>query len=149
MSFYLVLVGTVDNPIYETTLLSTRAPPSAAAAQASLSSPSQQSFSIFGSPSAPPSASGKSAVSYGPKHGRHVMQLVAHASLDVVEDVQWVNGYMCVCLHCLTAICLIAGAFAQVFKIDRQVSRMDSLSMGHARWYALFCICKLCELMAL
>ncbi|KWU47054.1 Sedlin, partial [Rhodotorula sp. JG-1b] len=26
--------------------------------------------------------------------GRHVMQLVAHASLDVVEDVQWTNGAM-------------------------------------------------------
>lgn len=24
------------------------------------------------------------------------MQLVAHASLDVVEDVQWTNGGMCV-----------------------------------------------------
>lgn len=103
MSFYLVLVGTVDNPIYETTLISTRAPPSAAAAQASLSSPSQRSFSIFGSPSAPPSAQSKSSVSYGPKHGRHVMQLVAHASLDVVEDVQWVNGYMCV------AVTLVSG----------------------------------------
>lgn len=95
MSFYLVLVGTLDNPLYETTFTSTRAPPSAANAPPNMSSPSQQSFSIFGSPST--SVAGKSNVSYGPKNGRHVMQLVAHASLDVVEDVQWVNGYMCVC----------------------------------------------------
>lgn len=36
-------------------------------------------------------------VGYGQKtgpDGRHVMQLVAHASLDVVEDVQWTNGAM-------------------------------------------------------
>lgn len=98
MTYYLAVVGTLDNPLYETTLFSsTRSAPTAASqatGAASSASPSQSSFSIFGSPSLPPPALGKSNVGYGNKNGRHVMQLVAHASLDVVEDVQWVQNHM-------------------------------------------------------
>lgn len=99
MTYYLAVVGTLDNPLYETTLFSTRSSaPSAAQLGAS---PSQSSFSIFGSPSLPPPALGKSNVGYGNKNGRHVMQLVAHASLDVVEDVQWVQNHMCAVLSAI------------------------------------------------
>lgn len=98
MTYYLAVVGTLDNPMYETTLFSSRAPPSSSnSATAAAVSPSQSSFSIFGSPSLPPPALGKSNVGYGSKTGRHVMQLVAHAALDVVEDVQWVHNSMSVC----------------------------------------------------
>jgi hypothetical protein len=89
MSYYFVIVSPRDAPLYEAHLTSTRAPPPPTAAAAA--SPSQASFSVFGA-----DASGKPSVGYGPKHSLHVQQLVAHASLDVVEDVQWSTPYMCV-----------------------------------------------------
>ncbi|KAI5479893.1 hypothetical protein MNV49_002451 [Pseudohyphozyma bogoriensis] len=96
MSYYLVLVGTLDNPLYEAHLTSTKSAP--APANPASTSPTT-SFSIFGSPApgGAAGAAGKSTVGYGSKNGpngRHVMQLVAHASLDVVEDVMWSNGGM-------------------------------------------------------
>ncbi|GAA5828789.1 hypothetical protein JCM11251_005875 [Rhodosporidiobolus azoricus] len=100
MSYYLVLVGTLDNPLYESFLTSSKSAPTTTPAAASPSIPS--SFSIFGALPAtntpqPGSAAPASGVGYGNKtgpNGRHVMQLVAHASLDVVEDVQWTNSGM-------------------------------------------------------
>ncbi|KAK4049495.1 TRAPP subunit [Microbotryomycetes sp. JL221] len=108
MSYYLVLVGTLDNPLYEAYLTSTRSAPSTImSVPPSQSSPTPTtSFSIFGalqgasSTTNTPNVGGppnSSKVGYGSKNGimgRHVMQLVAHASLDVVEDVQWTNGAM-------------------------------------------------------
>jgi len=101
MTYYLVLVGTLDNPLYEAVLTSAKSSSSASPIPASLSS----SFSIFGAipPSSPsaahvaPGAGPKGNIGYGNKYGpggKHVMQLVAHSSLDVVEDVQWTNGGM-------------------------------------------------------
>ncbi|KAG0661422.1 hypothetical protein C6P46_004019 [Rhodotorula mucilaginosa] len=114
MSYYLVLVGTLDNPLYEATLASSKATSSTPAASASTASPNlgvhspavPTSFSIFGAPqsgSTPNAAAvarggagGSGAtIGYGQKtgpDGRHVMQLVAHASLDVVEDVQYLKS---------------------------------------------------------
>ncbi|GAA6051054.1 hypothetical protein JCM3770_005475 [Rhodotorula araucariae] len=109
MSYYCVLVGTVDNPLYEAFLTSSRAAASTTISVPAAASPNlPTAFSIFGAtlPSAAtPSShqlaagtpSGASSVGYGHKtgpSGRHVMQLVAHASLDVVDDVQWANGGM-------------------------------------------------------
>ncbi|SCV72111.1 BQ2448_4805 [Microbotryum intermedium] len=110
MSYYLVLVGTLDNPLYETYLTSTKSASSTILSVPVVSSGSPAtSFSIFGSLSpnpntssnnnnhAPQPPSNNTFVGYGHKsgpQGRHVMQLVAHASLDVVEDVQWTNGAM-------------------------------------------------------
>ncbi|KDE09223.1 hypothetical protein MVLG_00544 [Microbotryum lychnidis-dioicae p1A1 Lamole] len=126
MSYYLVLVGTLDNPLYETYLTSTKSASSTILSVPVVSSGAPAtSFSIFGSlppnpnanststsnpnkpppppPSLPtgtqptPSQNNNTFVGYGHKsgpQGRHVMQLVAHASLDVVEDVQWTNGAM-------------------------------------------------------
>ncbi|GAA5857817.1 hypothetical protein JCM1840_000923 [Sporobolomyces johnsonii] len=100
MSYYLVLVGTLDNPLYETLLTSSKAS-SSTVISVSGSSPSiPSSFSVFGAVPAqatPNPGAPSSGVGYGHKtgpNGRHVMQLVAHASLDVVEDVQWTNGGM-------------------------------------------------------
>lgn len=95
MAYYLVLVGTLDNPLYDAVLTSTK---SSSSIPVTAPSPSlTTSFSIFGAIPPSPAASGNSAVGYGQKsgaNGRHVMQLVAHASLDVLEDVQWSNGGM-------------------------------------------------------
>lgn len=113
-----MLVGTVDNPLYESYLTSAKAsssttisitsPPATTDATLTATTPrgatyasSPTSFSIFGAPTAA-AATGTTAatttgVGYGHKtgpNGKHVMQLVAHASLDVVEDVQWTNGAM-------------------------------------------------------
>lgn len=94
MTYYLAIVGTLDNPIYESTLYSARHS-HANTTNASVSSPSQSSFSIFGAPQVlPPPALGHSNAGYGNKASKHVMQLVAHAALDVVEEVQWTQGYM-------------------------------------------------------
>ncbi|KAL8293569.1 hypothetical protein RQP46_000270 [Phenoliferia psychrophenolica] len=106
MSYYVVLIGTLDNPLYEAYLTSTKSSSSTImsipTSSSSSSTTPSPSFSIFGA--LPPStatgtgaAGGASSVGYGHKNGtggRHVMQLVAHASLDVVEDVQWTNGGM-------------------------------------------------------
>ncbi|GAA5887072.1 hypothetical protein JCM16303_007124 [Sporobolomyces ruberrimus] len=108
MSYYLVLVGTLDNPLYETYLTSSKAsssttisitsptPTPTQPSSSSLNSPT--SFSIFGTSSPNPGTTATTSnVGYGHKtgpNGKHVMQLVAHASLDVVEDVQWTNGAM-------------------------------------------------------
>ncbi|KAM0791486.1 hypothetical protein ACM66B_005939 [Microbotryomycetes sp. NB124-2] len=106
MSYYLVLVGTLDNPLYEAHLTSTRSAPSTIMSVPPIQGNQPTSFSIFGalqggtSANNTPNVGGPvpaSTVGYGSKNGvmgRHVMQLVAHASLDVVEDVQWTNGAM-------------------------------------------------------
>lgn len=117
MSPDLVLVGTVDNPLYEANLTSGKAAAAPPAGSAALASPGlasgspsvPTSFSIFGAPhsGSTPSAAAMARgaagpgsggpIGYGQKagpDGRHVMQLVAHASLDVVEDIQWTNGAM-------------------------------------------------------
>lgn len=101
-----MLVGTLDNPLYEAFLTSTKSSSSTImSVPPSIASPSPSTaFSVFGAmPSGggagTPSigAAGSSSVGYGHKNGpggRHVMQLIAHASLDVVEDVQWSNSGM-------------------------------------------------------
>ncbi|BGP72526.1 Trafficking protein particle complex subunit 20 [Rhodotorula toruloides] len=102
MSYYLVLVGTLDNPLYEAFLTSSKASSSTTISVTAQSPSIPSSFSIFGAlpTSSTPNPQGTgtaSTVGYGHKtgpNGRHVMQLVAHASLDVVEDVQWTNGGM-------------------------------------------------------
>ncbi|SGY21420.1 BQ5605_C016g08235 [Microbotryum silenes-dioicae] len=167
MSYYLVLVGTLDNPLYETYLTSTKSASSTILSVPVVSSGAPAtSFSIFGSlppnpnsnststsnpnkpppppPSLPtgtqptPSQNNNTFVGYGHKsgpQGRHVMQLVAHASLDVVEDVQWTNGAMYVgiiplfCESSFLAVLILPGH--QVPQIDRQVSRMDNLRLDH------------------
>ncbi|GAA6001484.1 hypothetical protein JCM10207_006690 [Rhodosporidiobolus poonsookiae] len=103
MSYYCVLVGTLDNPLYEAFLTSSKTSTNTAASFHAHSPNIPTSFSIFGalpstnSPQPGQTAGQPAGVGYGSKtgpNGRHVMQLVAHASLDVVEDVQWTNGGM-------------------------------------------------------
>ncbi|BGP16496.1 hypothetical protein JCM10213_001167 [Rhodosporidiobolus nylandii] len=103
MSYYCVLVGTLDNPLYEAFLTSSKTSTAASAPPPGASPAAPSSFSIFGALPAtgtpqPGGTPGSLAgVGYGAKggpNGRHVMQLVAHASLDVIEDVQWTNGGM-------------------------------------------------------
>ncbi|GAA5975497.1 hypothetical protein JCM11641_004287 [Rhodosporidiobolus odoratus] len=103
MSYYCVLVGTLDNPIYQAYLTSSKTSAASQASQSTSSPAVPSSYSIFGAlpatgtPQPGASQAGVGGVGYGPKggpNGQHVMQLVAHASLDVVGDVQWTNGGM-------------------------------------------------------
>jgi hypothetical protein len=82
MSYYFVIVGTRDNPLYEATLTSSKFP-----APAPLPPNVQSAASLFASGGAP---------GYASKNSRHVMQMVAHASLDIIEEVQWTTATMCV-----------------------------------------------------
>lgn len=84
-AYYLVIVGTVDNPVYDSPLNSAKA------AQTNLPSHDQPagSFSIFGS---------SNTVGYSSSGTKPdaVLQLIAHASLDVVDDLLWTNSPMSV-----------------------------------------------------
>lgn len=82
MSYYFVIVGTRDNPLYEVQLTSSKT-----AAPAPLPPNVVSAASLFATGGAP---------GYGNKNSRHVMQMVAHASLDVLEEVQWTTGTMLV-----------------------------------------------------
>lgn len=81
MSYYFVIIGTLDNPIYEAYLTSSRFP-----APAPLPPNVVSAASLF--------ASGGATPGYGHKNSKHVMQMVAHASLDVIEEVQWTTTTM-------------------------------------------------------
>lgn len=75
MAYYFVIVGTRDNPLYEAQLTSSKFP-----APAPLPPNVASAVSLFATGGVP---------GYGHKNSRHVMQMVAHASLDAIEDVQW------------------------------------------------------------
>ncbi|KAK0566619.1 TRAPP subunit [Tilletia horrida] len=68
MSYYFCIVGTRDNPVYEAEL----AP----------------------KPSGNTSLAEGRGLGFGRYNDRHVLQMIAHSALDVVEDVQFSNGAM-------------------------------------------------------
>ena len=80
MSYYFVIVGTRDNPLYEASLSSSKFP-----VPAPLPPNVSSAASLFASGGVP---------GYGNKNSRHVMQMVAHASLDVIEEAQWTTATM-------------------------------------------------------
>jgi hypothetical protein len=141
MSYYLVIVGTRDNPIYEAILTSSRSSqpqqqqqqpsPTSAAATSVFGAlggiPSTTSSSAIAGQATSPSGLKSNAVGYGPRTAKHVMQLVAHASLDIVEDVQWSNGLMYVVYN--SVYCLHADPIEQVPQERRQVSGMECISL--------------------
>jgi hypothetical protein len=83
-----VIVGTLDNPLYESILSSSKS--SQPTPSTTTGTTSQSAFSLFSSPSL------QYPIPSTNQPARHVLQLVAHASLDVVEDVMWTNGAMSV-----------------------------------------------------
>lgn len=82
MSYYFVVVGTRDNPLYEIQLSSSKGP-----SPAPLPPNVASAASLF-------ATAGGGAPGYGNKNSRHVMQMVAHSSLDLIEEVQWTTATM-------------------------------------------------------
>ncbi|GAA97058.1 hypothetical protein E5Q_03734 [Mixia osmundae IAM 14324] len=104
MSYYLALVGTRDNPLYEITLQSSKAPPatvpppsqSAASLFAAFEQDTRRSTSIDTDDKTSTYQLGPqpNAVGFGNRMARHVMQITAYSALDALEDVQMSNGNM-------------------------------------------------------
>lgn len=78
MSYYFVIVGTGDTPLYEAQLTSARFP--VPAPLPNNIAPAATFFDSMG-------------ISVFPGD-RHVKQLIAHASLDLVDEVQWTTPTM-------------------------------------------------------
>ena len=110
MSHHLFLLSPSDTPLYSLTHQSTKP-------VASLSSPlaanlptwSTSAFAgtltaLSGASSAPQHTTGGS-VRMGGGQDRHVIQMIANASLDVIEDVMRKENTMCVLLYCLLYKC--------------------------------------------
>ncbi|KAH8926514.1 Sedlin [Atractiella rhizophila] len=95
-SYHFFLIGTLDNPLYTLSFSSSRVsslPPSS-----NQGSTSAAAFSIFGAVAVPAHVPGTSSVGYPSSKtapgASHVAELVAHASLDCIEDAMWTQNGM-------------------------------------------------------
>ncbi|KAI7958737.1 hypothetical protein MJO28_002528 [Puccinia striiformis f. sp. tritici] len=114
MSYYFVIVGVLDNPIYEAHLTTSKNSASSSVPPAPLSA--HPSYSLLQELSGPLSTNGsggqeekvekekegsgqedRSVISYARKdseRGRHVVQLVSHAALDTIDALIWSDKSM-------------------------------------------------------
>ncbi|BEI82540.1 hypothetical protein CcaverHIS002_0304080 [Cutaneotrichosporon cavernicola] len=82
MSFYLAIVSPLDTPLFELSFNSSKPAPPSSASSASFS------WSSFNGPDATPVPSGLNlGLVSGPGVERHLLQMIAHAALDTVEEV--------------------------------------------------------------
>ena len=108
MSHHLFLLSPSDTPLYSLTHHSTKPVTSVSSPlAANLPTWSTSAFAgtltaLSGASSAPQHTTGGS-VRMGGGQDRHVLQMIANASLDVIEDVMRKENTMCV--YCCTAIC--------------------------------------------
>lgn len=104
MSHHIFLLSPSDSPIYSLTHQSSKPAPSAAYPLAS-NLPSWSASAFAGtlnalsgatSPAYNPGAGGSAGAAARGVQDRHVIQMIANASLDVIEDVMRRDGAMCV-----------------------------------------------------
>ncbi|KAK0522229.1 TRAPP subunit [Tilletia horrida] len=103
MSYYFCIVGTRDNPVFEAELAS-KPSGSASSSTAAANNNNNNASSTgagpttagTGSLTTQPGAGGAEGrgLGFGRYNDRHVLQMIAHSALDVVEDVQFTNGAM-------------------------------------------------------
>ena len=102
MSHHLFIVSPSDVPIYNLTHQSTKAPgpqphPSSSNLPTWSTTPFASTFtSLTGASSGNQPGGGGGAARVGGGQDRHVVQMIAHASLDVIESVMRTNNGMCV-----------------------------------------------------
>lgn len=83
MSFYFAIVSPLDTPLFELGFSSSKPAPPSSASSASFS------WSSFNGPdaSAPVPSNLNLGLVSGPGGERHLLQMIAHAALDTVEEV--------------------------------------------------------------
>lgn len=104
MSHHLFILTPTDTPIYSLTHLSSKPVPNTASALSS-NLPSWSTSAFAGTLTALSGASSAyqtqnvpgGSVKMGGGHDRHVIQMIANASLDVIEEVMRRDGAMSVC----------------------------------------------------
>jgi len=108
MSHHLFILSPSDTPIYSFTHYSTK-PAAAATSPLSASLPTWSTSAFAGTLTALSGASSAmqqhtagGATRMGGGQDRHVIQMIANASLDVIEEVVWKENPMCVCV-CVSA----------------------------------------------
>lgn len=106
MSHHLFLLSPSDTPLYELTHQSSK-PVQTATSPLASNLPSWSTSAFAGTLTALSGASSATQQSYGQSGGvrmgggkdRHVIQMIANASLDVIEDVMRKENLMCVHRH--------------------------------------------------
>lgn len=124
MSHHLFILSPSDTPIYSFTHYSTK-PAAAATSPLSASLPTWSTSAFAGTLTALSGASSAmqqhtagGATRMGGGQDRHVIQMIANASLDVIEEVVWKENPMCVCV----SVFPLHGAHAQqVSSCSRQI----------------------------
>ena len=95
MSYYFAIVGTRDNPLYESNFSSSKFPSPAPLPPNVVAATSLFANGLTAPAPTVPGTGSAGLPGYGHKNSRHVMQMVAHASLDAIEDIQWSVPTMC------------------------------------------------------
>ena len=127
MSHHLFLLSPSDTPLYSLTHHSTKPVTSLSSPlAANLPTWSTSAFAgtltaLSGASSAPQHTTGGS-VRMGGGQDRHVIQMIANASLDVIEDVMRKENTMCVILSCTTRCASMANDDSTSIGISSQLT---------------------------
>lgn len=142
MSHHLFLLSPSDTPLYSLTHYSSK--PSQATTSSPLASnlPSWSTSAFAGTLTALSGATSATqahhvqggTVRIGGGQDRHVIQMIANASLDVIEEVMRKENVMFVSIPRRFLLLVVSRlTLSQVLEVCRQIQRMDGLGVRHAR----------------